>query len=33
MSMRVEVGLVSGIYIVPNPESVSWIMREAAVSR
>jgi RNA polymerase sigma-70 factor (ECF subfamily) len=33
MSMRVEDGLVSGIYTVRNPEKLSRIMREAAVSR
>lgn len=33
MSMRVEDGLVSGIYTVRNPEKLSRILREAAVSR
>ena len=33
MSMRVEDGLVTGIYAVRNPDKLSRIMREAAVSR
>jgi RNA polymerase sigma-70 factor (ECF subfamily) len=33
VSMRVEDGLVSGIYAVRNPEKLSRIRREAAVSR
>lgn len=33
VSMRVEDGLVSGIYTVRNPEKLSRMMREAAVSR
>lgn len=33
VAMRVEDGLVSGIYTVRNPEKLSRIMREAAVSR
>jgi RNA polymerase sigma-70 factor (TIGR02957 family) len=33
VSMRVEDGLVSGIYTVRNPEKLSRIMREEAVSR
>jgi RNA polymerase sigma-70 factor (TIGR02957 family) len=33
MSLRVEDGLISGIYTVRNPEKLSRIMREAAVSR
>lgn len=33
VAMRVEDGLVSGIYTVRNPEKLSRILREAAVSR
>ncbi len=33
VSLRVEDGLVSGIYTVRNPEKLSWIIREVAVSR
>ena len=33
VTMRVDEGLVSGIYTVRNPEKLSRIMREAAVSR
>ena len=33
VTMRVEDGLVSGIYTVRNPEKLSRMMREAAVSR
>lgn len=33
VSMRVEDGLVSGIYTVRNPEKLSRMMQEAAVSR
>jgi RNA polymerase sigma-70 factor (ECF subfamily) len=33
VSMRVEDGLVNGIYTVRNPEKLSRIMKEAAVSR
>ncbi len=33
VSMRVEDGLVSGIYTVRNPDKLSRILREAAVSR
>ena len=33
VAMRVEDGLISGIYTVRNPEKLSRIMREAAVSR
>jgi RNA polymerase sigma-70 factor (TIGR02957 family) len=33
VAMRVEDGLVSGIYTVRNPEKLSGILREAAVSR
>jgi RNA polymerase sigma-70 factor (TIGR02957 family) len=33
VAMRVEDGLISGIYTVRNPEKLSRILREAAVSR
>jgi RNA polymerase sigma-70 factor, ECF subfamily len=33
VAMRVEDGLISGIYMVRNPEKLSRILREAAVSR
>lgn len=33
VSMRVEDGLVSGIYAVRNPDKLSWMMRESAVTR
>jgi RNA polymerase sigma-70 factor (ECF subfamily) len=33
VSMRIEDGLVSGIYTVRNPEKLSRMMQEATVSR